>query len=587
MTLARSFLVLAVAFSVAIPCIGLAQEPPTAAQLAADEPPYHELIVRKRRPAGSASVGSTVHGRLYGGVQLPASGEGFEVFEECVGRGTQWGTPELVELLIHAGRAIHAAGPGMPMMVCNMSQKGGGNIAWSRSHNSGRDADIAFFVRSKGEPWKPPGLVPFNRDGISFWDAGITFDVPRNWQLMRALLTHPSVHVQWIFVYDPLRVMMLDHARKIGESPDLVQRAEEVIAQPSDAQRHHDHFHVRVFCNPTERAEGCLDRDPYWPWFTQDRRPLTARSSALALGLRDKNPETRLAVLDTIERTAAWDAIPGIAELAIFDPRHEVRLRAQGIVAEWREGDASLAWALEQFVRSAKVGVVVDDPAYSTDAVPAAPGTPVRFFIGEGRTHKPVHLRRAWRLIRKTASPGMQGFLARALASRRMLSASDEDPKATSSEALAAAQAASHVMDLRLVPALLVAMQSPQPKVRVAANRALRRITAYRLGVSWGDAIGPEARAKNLERWRQWWEENKDKPREDLLWRGFRRVGLRVVSWKDPELPKRLVPLTERPDEIGYNADRVLCELTGAWSPRESSAANRHKRWLKWAQGKK
>ena len=103
-------------------CAHARATPPTATALAAQEPSYRALIAPKHWPEGSFSVGNAVSGRLYGGVQLPAQGDGYEVFPDCAARDTQWGTPDLVDLLTHTARTVEAASPGPPMMVCNMSQ---------------------------------------------------------------------------------------------------------------------------------------------------------------------------------------------------------------------------------------------------------------------------------------------------------------------------------------------------------------------------------------------------------------------------------------------------------------------------------
>jgi hypothetical protein len=73
------------------------------------------------------------------------------------------------------------------------------------------------------------------------------------------LLEEPTVEVQFIFVYEPLAAMLLEHARAIGEPPGLVAWASEVLHQPSSAAPHDDHFHVRIFCPIDDRVLGCAD----------------------------------------------------------------------------------------------------------------------------------------------------------------------------------------------------------------------------------------------------------------------------------------------------------------------------------------
>ena len=84
----------------------------------------------------------------------------------------------------------------------------------------------------------------------------------RNWALVKALLSDPSVEVQWIFVHRALADLMLREGPTSSDDPALVARAAALFHQPSDAQAHDDHMHVRVYCSPHDRAIGCVDRGP-------------------------------------------------------------------------------------------------------------------------------------------------------------------------------------------------------------------------------------------------------------------------------------------------------------------------------------
>jgi penicillin-insensitive murein endopeptidase len=60
--------------------------------------------------------------------------------------------------------------------------------------------------------------------------------------------------------------------------------------QPSDAQTHMDHWHLRIFCSPSDRAQGCNDRGPA-RWLKKDLKyldtpPLEDPPLNLALALR-------------------------------------------------------------------------------------------------------------------------------------------------------------------------------------------------------------------------------------------------------------------------------------------------------------
>jgi len=94
-------------------------------------------------------------------------------------------------------------------------------------------------------------------------------DVVRTWFMIRSLITDPKVSVQWIFVGRPLSQLLLQHARRRNEPGYIIERAEAVMHQPSDAQNHMDHWHLRLFCAPSDRYQGCIDRGPA-RWLKKD-----------------------------------------------------------------------------------------------------------------------------------------------------------------------------------------------------------------------------------------------------------------------------------------------------------------------------
>lgn len=118
------------------------------------QPPYTKVLrAQADVKRTSASMGSVGGGELYGGWALAESGPYHVIIDRALPRKTRWGTPQLVRLIQDAGRQVARAYPGSKLAVGNLSVEGGGDIKWSRSHNSGRDADLAFYVldtRKKG-----------------------------------------------------------------------------------------------------------------------------------------------------------------------------------------------------------------------------------------------------------------------------------------------------------------------------------------------------------------------------------------------------------------------------------------------------
>ena len=151
------------------------------------------------------------------------------------------------------------------MGVGNVSVREGGKTRWHASHQSGRDVDIAMFGRDgRGRSVSPRNFTKYDRALQS--PAGLTFDVTRNTDLVRTLLTDPEYQVQWIFIARWLRSRLLANAKKRGFDPDLVERMAKVMKQPGDSAPHDDHFHLRLYCSVEDRMYGCTERGPVWPW---------------------------------------------------------------------------------------------------------------------------------------------------------------------------------------------------------------------------------------------------------------------------------------------------------------------------------
>ena len=123
------------------------------------------------------------------------------------------------------------------------------------------------------------------------------FDVERNWYLVRSIIENPIVSVQYIFVFDPLKQMLLDHAGAIGEPPDVIEQASYLLHQPGDSAPHDDHFHVRLYCAKSDRAVGCRDRGVL-RWTKKDRKYLhRPRAAGVPVAVRQLLTERMPAML--------------------------------------------------------------------------------------------------------------------------------------------------------------------------------------------------------------------------------------------------------------------------------------------------
>ena len=212
----------------------------------------------------SISVGRPSRGRIIDGARIPNSGEGFFTREIWAARGQRYGTEELVDLLVAVSRRMRPQAEGTRLVIADLSGKGGGAAySWHRSHQSGRDVDLLYYMRdAQGKPMDADAMHVFNGSGVARDGTGITIDVPKTWLLVKELLTAPEAPVQWIFMYDPIGAQLIAYAESIHEPEAIVERARKAVKQPGDSARHDDHMHVRVYCSRTDRAYGCVDGGP-------------------------------------------------------------------------------------------------------------------------------------------------------------------------------------------------------------------------------------------------------------------------------------------------------------------------------------
>lgn len=222
-------------------------------------------------PHAGGSTGLPHAGVLTGGAKLAQTGPGFRRFRKDAIR---WGNPRLVRAIERAAAAVAEARPGSPpLVVADLSAEAGGKIARHRSHRTGRDADLLFYVLAPdGRPIESRGFHRFGKDGLAAIDDDKTFvrlDVDRTWLLVRALVSDEEAQIQWLFVARWLEAMLIEHARSRGEPDEIVARAQKVLHQPSDSFAHDDHFHVRIACTAEDAVRGCRGGGHQWPWLEQ------------------------------------------------------------------------------------------------------------------------------------------------------------------------------------------------------------------------------------------------------------------------------------------------------------------------------
>jgi len=220
----------------------------------------------------SVSGGTFSNGYLRHGKRLPPQGDGYIIPQLWQDRGANFGTDELVAAIRRAARRVAKEYPGGVLGVADLSLPGGGESALHRSHENGHDADLIWYALDEtGKPVAPVDSMPtYGRDlwaGAPHPTPNVVFgpftprrfDVRRNWALVRALLDDPGIEVQYLFVHNRLRRLLLDHAARLSEDEELLDRAEALLKQPGDSLPHDDHLHLRIYCAPSDRQLGCRD----------------------------------------------------------------------------------------------------------------------------------------------------------------------------------------------------------------------------------------------------------------------------------------------------------------------------------------
>jgi len=235
-------------------------------------PPDETAALLALEGSRSTSAGAPGNGTLIGAVALPVRGPGF-LHNPKRPPDARYGTVELVQAIARAAAAVERDLPGIPLVVNDISLPQGGPIAQHGSHQSGRDADILFYVldgddaplQSVGVPLDPAGKGwDFKDLSILEDDIAVRLDAPRTWRFMHGLLEAGGDHVQRIFIVEHVRAQLLAEAERVRAPAALRERFAHVTCQPGTP--HDDHMHVRFFCSPEDIAHGCLDKPPIYPW---------------------------------------------------------------------------------------------------------------------------------------------------------------------------------------------------------------------------------------------------------------------------------------------------------------------------------
>jgi murein endopeptidase len=199
------------------------------------------LIVRSRPASISASVGSPTRGRLQEGRRLP-TGPGYAIREPERSFGTDEAVDALIAGLAHLARRYPRA---PAIAVHDLSLRRGGPMTDHRSHQSGRDADLAYPQK------RCAGTCGFERV------APEALDAERAFALLRYLLERDELEA--VFIDYRLQRPLYEAARAQGATAEQLARWFQYPhgrGNPHGVIRHFpkhaDHMHLRFRCHHSD-----------------------------------------------------------------------------------------------------------------------------------------------------------------------------------------------------------------------------------------------------------------------------------------------------------------------------------------------
>ena len=206
------------------------------------------LVFRHEPDTVSRSIGAPNRGRLEHGAAFP---EG-EAWNLRAYRPRAWATRHVVTQLaaaLHGWREDHPEA--QPVLLGELSRRGGGRARPHRSHRSGRDVDLGYVLL------QPPAAHRFTRATLETLDAAAT------WDLVQRLLATESV--ESIYITADVQVQLLPFAIPRVDPSQLPAVFSVLATDVRDQKKalirhvrgHDDHMHIRFSC--TQADLGCKE----------------------------------------------------------------------------------------------------------------------------------------------------------------------------------------------------------------------------------------------------------------------------------------------------------------------------------------
>jgi penicillin-insensitive murein endopeptidase len=303
---------------------------------------------------GSLSIGAPGSGILLNAVALPP-GPHWEVASSA----EVWGTSETMAAIEAAIDKVHEVFPGAPpIVVGDISDPDGGRLKRHESHQGGRDVDLGFYYK-RGQETRFTAGTPAN------------MDLPRNWALVRALVT--CTDVETILLDTRIQRVLYNYALSLSEDKAWLDRVFQYSRGSGSAvikhvPGHRNHYHVR-FYNPVAQELG-RRAHPYLvqlglvapPVFTvrhvvrpgQTMGQLAARYGTSVRAIKQANglATTQLRAGRSYRipvRAAAPPSTPVVVPLRRLPPSTPAAL-------------ASVVWPTPVSLYAARFGMLMDDP---------------------------------------------------------------------------------------------------------------------------------------------------------------------------------------------------------------------------------
>ncbi len=503
-----------------------------------------------RPPPGSLSIGATSSGRLEHGRAIVA-GKAWSFMPHIPARGTTWGVDEMQGFLDRIGAGVSGCRKGAELRVGNISLVRGGFSPWHRSHQAGRDVDLApMLVDRKGRSTPLDDFVRIDRSGRARDGSGRKLDARCTLQLLVAIASETETPAQWVFLSRTIKALALREAAKAKVDAAIVERIEAMVKQPSDSAPHDDHLHVRLFCSEADRRYGCLDREPWRPWVKRDDAGFARHVQQVAAIARATEAATRREAIALLGRLRTPLAIPALGA-ALVDKDAAVRKSAlEGLVAL---GDASAA---ETMLRA--LGEV-DDDVFAVRLYDVARKLRAASLL---LTARALLVNPAVALQPMVRDRAGEALALRAIATLRGDGTSRPDPAA--------------------VESLLSVVRTGSAAMRRAAHDALLHMTNQAIP---GDPGGQDP-ASVAAAWTAFWQKHSRSPWGTWVAEGFADHGVPLAEpgkLGRSDVPALIDALGHRSPAVVHNATLALAVVVGE-APKAQPGAATVAAWRRWWQ---